>query len=341
MLLITKKAELGVAAKTTAENLAISAYILKENINVLKKFADNHIRILVQEQIGLNLMSEKPRGISANFVFWSNEKFLLVEPFLFKSSENGLSWEELSLAWILFNTTTDLLNEVFIKSVNDIGATRMLLIEQNMEIAGLYSKMIEVRQKKIGAKYGVDYFNVSKFLKSCKDQKIKAKVISNGKVLLSYQDIILGNDKEGKIIYNNINILVYDWRIDGFNIRFKDFDYSSYWNLPFITLHPYLSVPYCFNQLLTWLNWQDYDDFAESINIAVTQYHSESGIKYIRDIVDDIQELRKIWNNLRTDIELISDRKRLSKKIFETYGQNLEKEAVIQSMSENNDESRL
>lgn len=158
----------------------------------------------------------------------------------------------------------------------------------------------------------VIFFDPEEFRKALKKYRIKSSIFED-KIVLEFNNIKIGNDEEGYIIYTKILLFLKDWKIDGFMFKFKNFDYSSYWNLDII-LHPYLEVPLGFNEVLTWLPANEYNIYVQSLVEMVTQYMPTSGRDAtLKNTITRFNKYRKLWNTLRYDYKT---RLELSQAIF-------------------------
>lgn len=284
-------------------DLAFASYYLSERVTALKNFLDLNCRIISNEALQEELSTAPQRTLS-NLILWK-EQFIVFDMF------EEVTWETIILLYSLFTSLTkektfsDVIAYIEQKKIDNAIVTDAL--------TNLRMKVREEARKRIEL---VPYFNYKEFIKEANkikgDFKVRAKQWGS-KVAMEIDDVKLGNDKEGYIIYNKIVIFLNRWELDGYMLRFTEFDFSSYWNFPHVILHPFLEVPLCRNSCLMWHNPQHYKEFAEMIYESATEYGEHQGNRFVEDIVQDFQVLRKLWNSNRYEI---SNRIELSKAIF-------------------------
>lgn len=277
------------------QDLATSALMLREDGLKLIKFLNYHC----VEISGATLqeLQANSKIIEARF------SYVNLGDILIYITSDVIDWEVINILWVLRSSLNKEKGLKQILSENEDVKLSLFRYKQTLDdYQGELSRFAPFKES--------GYFNSLKFLSSCKALNIKAKTISD-KIAMEFEDVKLGNDKEGYIYYNKIIVFLNsEGLIDGFNLIFNDFGYSSYWGLP-VVMHPYLTVGYCFNQSLSFLNRND-ASYAGALQDTIISYAPNSGIKTVNQILVDFQTLRHLWYGLKDNI----DSKELSKVIF-------------------------
>jgi hypothetical protein len=304
IILISKSSSVAVGESLppiSVGDLATASLILNERVSSLKLFLHTKCRLIDEADLQ-SLLKDSPSLVSKPFIIWKDR-----EQAVFTDSLKRIDWEIILKLWILASSGSPQRN--FKEVVAFIENQKMLRAHQSQIIEELYRS---IKEFSFSDTQTFNFFNVEKFLKVCKNKAIKA-LSHNDKVVVEFSDVKLGSDKEGFILYDKIIIFVKDWKIDGFSLRFKEFDYSSYWEVQ-LNLHPKIAVPICFNDFLSFVP-KDYEIFAESIKDAATVY-TGTGLATIDQIILKFNDLRKIWNQNKLSG---LDRVTLSKQIFNEY----------------------
>lgn len=303
MILITNRR--GHRFKTielTSKDLAISSICLNESVITLKSFIKKCVYIDLLE---LTRMMKKPTSsVKKEYMIWNDGSIVLLT-----HSPSALpNWETLNMLYSLYSVT-EVSYKFFQKIVafNESRSMSMALYRKEKEdyhikitnhILNFYSEQIH-------------YFNAKKLVRLAEAVGVNAS-ISDDKVLFRYKDVEL-QSLAGTLFYNEIFVFIKDFQIDGFMLRFKDFDFSSYWNIPVI-LHPFLSVPYGFNNHLDFIPPQNYAMLIEAITEMVKVKMGEAiGFKEPKLLIQDFQDLRRIWAGNKM---LAKERIELSKTIL-------------------------
>ena len=285
----------------TSEDLAISSLCLGEEIKLLEKFSKKCFEL---DEVTYNaLLLNNEAEFNSTYVKISNQIIIFIDL---------LDWEALNLLYTLDNVSNKLEIIKEVKAFNEDRRLTMLVYKQETEelLAKMYKAKIEWQPT-------IPFFNIQKAVREFRKVGFKIKIREN-KILLTLTNVKIGNDYEGYLIYNNIHLFIKDFTIDGFLLRFDNFDFSSYWNIPFI-LHPFLSVPHGFNNKLAWIPKQNYTLFAQSLYELCTNYSvnesNQIGFLSIAEIISHFQDLRILWNGNKFKI---TDRLKLSKAILKT-----------------------
>jgi hypothetical protein len=289
---------LGEGITFSHSQLAQSSIMLKESVRNLDRFLSFNCKVISHDTLQ-ELLREVPQLTTSEFLKWEDKLIVFC-------SNPDVTWEDINRLWVLANSLDFTTGIKRVITFNENAKMKMAVIRMKVE-----QLRIEILHAVNNNKDVLNYFNHNRFMAECKKQKILMSVVK-GTVCMEFKIIKLGNESEGFIIYDKIFIFVRDWHIDGFLLRFSDFDFSSYWNIPYI-LHPYLSVPYGYNHHLQFLPENSYEVYVRAIADEVTKYFPETGFKQVRAIVTDFQELRKYYNGLKYKTE---NRSELSKLIF-------------------------
>jgi len=281
----------------TSRDLAISSICLNETVVTLKAFIK---KCLIINQAELNRLLIKPTAkIEREYIVWEDDNIVFFAKYT--------NWEILNILYTFYSVPK--VSRETLQGVISFNESR------SMEIA-LYSTTLRNFKHKLVEHvlnfYSEQhhYFNANKLIRLAKAMGIDASLVDD-KVLLKYKNIEY-TSAIGSIFYNEIFIFIKNFQINGFMLRFKDFDFSSYWNIP-VVLHPYLLVPYGFNNHLSFLPPQDYKAFIYGVNDMI-KGGSEAGLTTLQLIIQDFQDLRRIWgsNKMRA-----KERVELSKLILE------------------------
>lgn len=310
IIAVTEKANhlQGLPLKYSQRDLAFASYYLSERVQTLKNFLDLNCRIISEGTLQEELTTA-PLRTSPNLILWE-EQFVLFDMF------EKVTWETVIFLYALATSLTK--EKTFAEVIAYVEQRKVTDAIVADAIYNLREKVRNEARKKIEL---VPYFNYKEFIKETNkikgDFKVKARRWGS-KVAMEIDNVKLGNEKEGYIIYNKIIIFLNDWQLDGYMLRFTEFDFSSYWNFPHVILHPFLEVPLCRNDVLMWHNPQHYKEFAELIYSIATEYDEYQGNESVQNIVQNFQILRKIWNGNRYEAE---NRLELSKMIFSEFSQ--------------------
>lgn len=283
------------------QDLATSSFCLKEDGLKLIKFLNYHC-IEISKETLIELQSTYP-VVETHFSYIN-----LGDIFIYIATE--VNWETINILWALRSSLDKI---VSLRRVISNNEDNKITLYQYQQLSNEYLQKLSNFKVTDSP-----YFNALRFLSSCKLLKIKTK-ITNKKIAMYFDNVKLGNNSEGQLLYNQIIVIIDgEGLIDGFLLYFNDFAFSSYWNLPII-LHPYLSVGCAFNQSLSFINRNDIS-YAEAIRDTVQNYTPNSGIKSISSILLDFQVLRKLWYGLKDSV----DEKELNKFIFTEFNHRTE-----------------
>jgi len=289
--------------EVSSRDLAISSICLNESVLTLKAFIK---KCLIIDEAEMNRLLGRPTTkLVKSYIVWEDGSILLLL--------NGNNWEVLNILYSLHSVpkvTHQLYQRVI--AFNESRRMEMALYKKTLDdykikltnhILNFYSEQVH-------------YFNAKKLVRLAKVMGINAS-LNEDKVLFRYKDIEYAS-AEGSIFYNEIFVFIKDFQIDGFMLRFQDFDFSTYWNIP-VVLHPFLAIPYGFNNNLDFLPPQNYQMFAEAINEAVTGKveGGKTGFKDVRLLIQDFQDLRRIWasNKMRAQERIELSKLILKKKV--------------------------
>lgn len=280
-------------------SLAISALNLVTPIKELKNFEK---RIIVTKSIPAELMEDRVRYTDNTHVFWET-RFSVFHA-------HKPDWYLLNKLYIM-DATGDYhkgkdksfeINQKVRIEFQKQQALMKTLRDSMIAIEGFYSAGVP------------QFFNVKECLNIAR-RKYKFKGwIHEDKVFLELRDVHLGDNSSGIMIYNRIIIVLKDWKIDGYLLRFNNFDYSSYWNMEAI-VHPRLLAPYCYMDFgMTIASKQsNMDAFLETLKTSITEYIPTRSLKSLPEITNDFMRYRSLWATHRF---LTNDRTELSKEIF-------------------------
>lgn len=285
----------------SSRDFAISSLSLNETIATLRTFSRKCIEINQDE---VNRLLKKPTVIiKKQYIVWEDSNILLFP--------NGYSnkWEALNILYVL-SSVLDQSEEVFssIISANEEKALGLALYKNDFKD---FSKRVDIHIKSFYKQ--IQYFDVRKMLRCAKALDIHA-VLNEKKVVLKYRNVDYKGSK-GSIFYNEIFIFVNSFTIDGFILRFKDFDYSSYWNLP-VSLHPFLSLPGFCDAYLSFYAPKNYEEFIRMINYLVHgKVNSDRFLPIkVSEIISNFNDLRRMWASNKMTVK---ERLELSKIIVE------------------------
>jgi hypothetical protein len=227
---------------------------------------------------------------------------LLIKPTL-EVKKEYIIWEDGNIALFIKYGGWNVLNMLYAFHSVPVPSAKMyqkvIAFNESRSLEmGLYDNTMKIYTRKLTIhnlnfySEQLPYFNARKLVRLAKAMGINAS-LNGEKVLFRYKDIKYAS-KEGSIFYNEIFVFIKDFQIDGFMLRFDAFDFSSYWNIPVI-LHPYLATPYGFNSHLDFLPPQNYQAFAKAIDRMVIGDLEGTGFKDIRLLIQDFQDLQRIW----------------------------------------------
>jgi hypothetical protein len=271
---------------------AISAYALQENIQVLKRFVKDYGFIPLDEEAFTQLMSSgEAKEVNKYYIVLRNKIIFFVEE---------LNWKSLNIIFSVFNALNrkKALESALEYNLN-ISSTLAVLKAKHEEVIREVDKAREELNK------AIKFFNLNKFLQICSNESIETKVTANN-IILKFKDIQF-DCAEGSIFYNQILVEIKDLKIEGYVLKFNDFTYSTYWNLPF-KLHPFLDVPYGRNNFLAFMPHNDYATFIRELKSCVIAPNGEG-----RDIIQTYLDLQKLWGIYKDEY---TDEMELSKKIM-------------------------
>lgn len=282
----------------TSRDLAISSICLNESVVTLKLFA-KHCLLIDNKEVA-RLYQKPTIEVTKELIIWEDGNIVFFTKYI--------DWRILNVLYGLHSIPTP--------SSKMLRRTIAFNESRSMEIA-LYSETLKAYQQKLTGHIlnfyseQLHYFNARKLVRIAKVLKIDASQTQD-KVLFKYKDVKYATE-EGSMFFNEIFVFIKDFKIDGFMFRFDDFDFSSYWNIPVI-LHPFLAVPFGFNSNLDFLPPQNYGAFAEAVDKMVRADIEGTGFKDMRELIQDFQDLRRIWagNKMRA-----KERIELSKLILE------------------------
>lgn len=240
------------------------------------------------------LTQNETQQITKSFILFQ-DKILVLFP-------DVINWSTLITAYALSHSTT--IDESLIQEIKDSLEFTKLNLQTFLLQKDKYES--DLKEHKYNLFRPLEFFDAEKLVLEFEDKADSVKIVSN-KVVVSYKNIKIGNDVDGYLTYNDIIVFISKFRIDGFLLRFDNFDYSSYWNFPII-LHPVLSVPYGRNNILEFIPANNYSIFAEVITETVKDNSNSMAV-----IIEDFQMLRKLWNQNKVSI---TDRLELSKAIL-------------------------
>lgn len=298
-ILITDR-DIGSPLELSEGDIAESALCLRESARVLKLFLKK-CRVITLEELQALAIKHPPRRdkITSTKISLNGIGTVYIIP--------ELNWQGLNLLYALATSpTTD------VSSVERFNEQRVLNFSiYRARINALHQEITALSREK---REVIPYFNIDKFRRACRKQKIKTSIQSDSSVLLEFPKVTIGDEEWGKVKYERIFVFVKDWMISGYVLRFKNFDFSSSWNIDGVKLHPYLDTPYNFNHTLTWISAQSYEDFVWSIKDSVHCHNYKGGgFITISELVESVNEMRYIWNQLRDDN---LGRKELSKEVI-------------------------
>lgn len=276
-------------------DLAIASINLKETITNLEFFA-RRLVVLSEAEYSI-LMTTQTTHISKDYITFKDGTLLVfVESF---------DWRTLTILYGLFNSSDK--NETLkeIKSFNELKHLDLVTYSHLLE-----KFQLEVLQFRKGFVNELEFFNANKLIEELRKRNVHAELYNN-KVKVLFENVKVGNEHEGYMTYNNIILFIKSFAIDGFLLRFDNFDYNSYWKIP-VVLHPYLNTPLGYNNCLEYLSPNDYSGFANFLINNIKEYHG-TGYKTMTRIIEDFQDLRILWNDMKARSE---DRIELSKMII-------------------------
>lgn len=282
------------------KDLAISSICLRERVTELEFFVKRLVQ-LSDAEYNILMTSETIR-ITKDYVLFKDGTLLVFT--------DSLDWKTLNILYGLYNSSDKEETLKEIKSFNEVKNLDLITYSHTLEKFQL--EALSFRKSFVNE---LEFFNTNKFLRELKNRDIKAELYNN-KVKILFENVKLGNEHEGYMSYNSIILFIKSFSIEGYMLRFDNFDYSSYWKIPVI-LHPYLSTPFGFNNCLEYLPPNDYKTFVDALITLVKNYHN-TGYKTLTQIIEDFQDLRILWNDLKSRSE---DRIELSKMILKSRGE--------------------
>lgn len=292
-----------VRPEPTLKDLAIASYILNTPAGYLKGFL-NGCSIISKEDMQ-KLVAEK-------FV----DKTIQKEAVLFKDGtfcihSDSLNYVSISIAYYLNHSLS-----------SDITELKEVLTNFSMSFA-LINDKADIAYREIGKLYEDTkrqflFLNKRVFERECKRYKIKVEQFEDF-LHLHFDNVSIGNEKEGYVNYNSIIIHLKEFKITAFTLRFDYFDFNSKWGFDFV-LHPQLRpsvLPYGRNESLDYIPF-DYSVFVEALNnmVRCPNYDAKHSLSNIKAITDTIIGMKKLWSNIRIRT---NDKYELSKEIMQYY----------------------
>lgn len=292
---------------------AVSLY-LNEEVDKLTDFISRVI-ILSNESF-VHIMSAKSqneRVVTKTHITFSDKSMIF-----FRDLENDtFDWTLLIELYAVFSSFKSNQAEVT-KRIRSFCDSKLLDQATNRQAFNMYVN--NIRSLIYNKKETFSYFSPISFEKTLKKAGVKYSIDSD-RIVLQFDDILIGNDDVGHMSYKNIYLFISDWSIDAYTLRFDDFDYTSKWDIKGVILHPYLSVPYLFNSVLDndifgWFDYQNYDLFLDMIigSVYAKDYISDAGFASMDDIVRIFHRCKKLWNHLKHEEK---QRIKLSQRIFQ------------------------
>lgn len=281
-----------------AASYATSSLNLKTPIKTLKKFTK---RINVSKSIPEAYMEDRVLYTDNVHVFWD------------------------SMFSVFYAHKPDwyLLNKLFIMdATGDYHRGKEIAFQLNESVRVQYNRTMATMKTLRNAVVAVEgynslgipqFFNVKECVRLARRHKFKAWHHTD-KAFLELRNVNLGDKQSGYMIYNKIIVVLKDWKIDGFLLRFNNFDYSSYWNIEAI-VHPRLLTPFCHMDFgMTIASRQsDMDGFLLALKDSITEHRPARYIKSLPEITQGFMRYRSLWATHRF---LTNDRTELSKEIF-------------------------
>ena len=273
--------------KFNRNDIYSASFVLKESARVIKLFAQQ----LIEDNPGtiLNKITNNIKTTDKHnryHIFADGSGFLYVQEY---------NWEAIVLAYVLNNTVEAQRLDNFEDTLMYLETKRIRRSLFLNEIDRMKTEIVKYNSNEKNLK--LPFLNAGKMMRVFRDRAMcKVKRLENtSDLLLTFEDVKLGNKIEGYVIYKRIYVVVGDWEVKSFRLVFNDFSYTSETEgAEELVLHPYLKVPYMFNAILDWVNEFDYNTFVEFIISLVTNYNKESGINTITEISNTIKELRKL-----------------------------------------------
>ncbi len=278
--------------------LAIAAVALKTPVKALEVILTN-CWIIDSNYLAMLVNIQTPKYIGDQVILWDNKIVI---------SKELRDWEYINFIYPLLVVNNKLEVIKRITSVNN--AIKTDLQYYNIKLVQLRSEIIDKSEDIY--RHTIEFFDSEEMIKSFKKLRVKVSLFE-GRVVAEFNNIKLGNDEEGYLMYRKIFLFIKDWKINGYVYNFKNFDYSSYWDLD-IRLHPYIVTPYGFNEVMTWMPKHDYNMYAKALVEMTTLYMADSGTNGgLHNIIKSFNQYRKLWNGLRYNY---NNRTELSQAIF-------------------------
>jgi len=295
------------------KDLAKSSLMLREEVKTLQHFVENSVNIITEETFQI-MLREIPL-ITKRFLICWEDKFILI------TDLNG--WELLNTAYAMYKTPNAAKEQVH----NDTIAFNE---NYKLEIAAATIVMNQLKEKHRNLikqaiwKRSINYFDADKFMTAFRqrinssDQKAKYSYNKEtGEITLEFENIKIGNEAEGYVVYHKILLFLTGWNISAYILRFNNFDYNSCWGVP-VTLHPALSIDTFTTERIDEI-LDDYNSYVNAIFENIYKYDPSNSFQTIEKIQERLFILRKLWNQLRYKE---TKRIELSKMIFNNYLRN-------------------
>lgn len=272
--------------------LSISVVEIKRRLNHIYPIDEKDVQTLVT-------VPPFPLIANKNIVTWLDGSFIIFTP------NSNIDFPILNLIIALQGSNN---KEKIFKEISALNSK----ISQDMMYLNSYVLQYADNIRKVAEKYrDVPYFDYLMFIQALKRKRVKYSTYGKG-IYLIFNNIKVGSDQSGYILYNKIHLFMDEWSIFGFNFEFTNFDYSSMWGIEDIVLHPHLTTIYNFIG-------DDYNLFVDNIIYNVKEYRFDTAILKMSYIVDNFNKYRKLWNSLKNSI---SDRNELSKTMFTIRSNN-------------------
>lgn len=277
------------------KDYAVASYRLRVNQKSLKNL---DIRILDNETYQDIINFYPPDNIGGKYYLRKNKYYLI---FFVNAIDK---YKILMKAYVMDKTLTP-------KEESDKLDAYFYEIQQNLSLYNTKFQQLVAAQKELKKENGRFYFfNADNFMNKVRTKGYKASIYKD-LASIEFNNIKVGNENEGYLLYNKIIIFIKNFKIDGYLLRFEHFDFSSYWNMDEVSFHPNIQLPYGYNEQLSYLPEDDMDMYVESLISLVKDYKRNNG--RMKSIIEDFNLCRKLWSSLKYDIE---DRRKLSKAIL-------------------------
>lgn len=303
--------EKNILLKFSEEDLNLSSLYLKYPIKGIRTFLQQ-ISLVEEKDINELLLHKQSIKTEARFIIFEDSTIIF-------NSIQSLDWKNIMLLFVVFSS---------VNLEEDLNKLQKFIRDRTFNLEYFNSLMLELR-----ARYNTAYrtilnkqnylqiFNLKEFQKAFRKVGVDVELLSESKLLvLTWRNIAIGNPERGQINYEKIVILInQQMMVDRYLLYFKNFYFNSLWNLPEITLHPNITTDflnYGRNNLLEYLDHENYTMVAESFNEIVTTYNPDIALHSLPEIGKTLLYLRTIWE----DNKGIMDLKIRSKKIFTEAG---------------------